>query len=288
VTLTDTKTTKAELRAAARAESARIQAAQQAQEARNQRLIWGGLGGLLAALIAVFLLVAQPWNNRNAVPNFTPVPMEQVANTPANTTPEGGFLVTAGGGTASTVDPNLPTIDVYFDYMCPACLLFETVNLENMREFADSGEANVVLHPVAILNRFTPRTQFSTRAVSAAGWVASQSPANFLRFHELMFNNQPNEAAGGDMSNARMAELAIEAGVPAGVAAGIEDGTAMNTYGEWAVSLTQRAVSDPALVGPSGFGTPTVMLDGARWDGDWSDPGALPAAIATAGAAVGD
>jgi len=284
---TETKMSKADVRAAARAEAARIQAEAIARETRNRRLIWGGLGLLLAALIGIFLLIARPWHNPNEVPDFEPVAMDQLTNIPANTTPEGGFLITPEGGTSSALNPDLPTLDVYFDYMCPACLVFETVNLDNMLNLSANQEANVVLHPVAILNRFTPRTQFSTRAVANAGWIASNSPEHFMAFHELMFNNQPSESAGGDMSNARMAELAREAGVPADVAAGIEDGTATRTYGQWAVSLTQRAVTDPVL-SQQGFGTPTILINGERWTGDWSDASVIPAAIAEATTTAGE
>jgi len=289
MSITETRMTKAELRAAARAESARIQAEQAAREARQKRLLWGGLGALLAVLIGVVLAVTQPWRgDANAVPNFDVVPMDQVVNTPANTTPEGGFALTAAGGTTAYINPDIPTLDIYFDYMCPFCRAFEDVNLENLMSMVADNEANVVMHPVSILDRFTPRTRFSTRALAAAGWIANYAPDSFLAFHEAMFQNQPSEA-GGDMSSARMAELARAAGVPANVAAGIEDGTATQTFGQWVVSLTARNVNDPALRGPDGgFGTPTIALDGVYWlgpdgrPGDWTNPDNLTALVAAA------
>lgn len=286
MSITETRMTKAELRAAARAESARIQAEQAAREARQKRLLWGGLAAGLATLVGVVLAVVQPWRpDPNAVPNFPVVSMEEVANTPRNTTPEGGFAITADWGTTAYLNPDLPTLDIYFDYMCPWCRVFEEVNLASIREMTAAGEANIVLHPVSIMDRATPRTRFSTRAVSAAGWVAQYSPENFLQFHDLMFQNQPSEA-GGDMTNAQIAGLALAAGVPADVAAGIEDGTATQTFGQWAVSLTHRAVNNPALLNPQGtFGTPTLTLNGViqpNSELDWIDPTALPAAIAAA------
>lgn len=289
MSITETRMTKAELRAAARAESARIQAEQAAREARQRRLLWGGLGAMLAILVGVVLAVAQPWRaDPNVVPDFEAVPMDQVVNTPANTTPEGGFALTAAGGTTAYLNPDIPTLDIYFDYMCPFCRQFEDINLESLMNMVAEGEANVVMHPVSILDRFTPRTRFSTRSLAAAGWIANYAPENFLAFHEAIFQNQPSEA-GGDMSNARMAELAREAGVPANVAAGIADGTSTQTFGQWVASLTVRNVTDPALQNnDGGFGTPTIAIDGVFWrqadgrQGDWSNPANLPAAVAAA------
>jgi len=277
---------KAQRREAARLEAQRVAAESAARDARSKRIIWTVLGGLLVALVAAVMIVARPWDRPelDAAPDFPAVPLSQVANVPANTMPDGGFIITPAGGTTSELNPDLPTVGIYFDYHCPACQQFEQINLQNIRELAANGEANVVLHPVAILNRFTPRTFFSARAVSAAGWIAQYSPEHLLDFHDLMFQFQPREG-GGDMTNARIAELAQQAGVPADVAAGIADGTAAQTYGEWVSSLTEASTTDTRLHNAQGFfGTPTITINDERWSGDWTNPAVLPAAVAEAAA----
>jgi len=276
---------KAQRRAAARLEAQRIAEANAARDARSKRLIWSVLGALVLGLVAAVLFVARPWEagpRVDAAPNFDAVPLSELANVPANTMEDGGFILTPGGGTTSQLNPALPTLEIYFDYHCIFCYQFELINLANIRAMVDNGEANVVLHPVAILNRATPRTHFSTRSVAAAGWIAQYAPEHFLDFHEIMFNNQPNEA-GGDMSNEEIASLAMIAGVPASVAEGIADGTAAQTYGQWAVSLTQVNVNKPNVLNAQGtFGTPTITINDVRWEGDWSDPAELPLAVAQA------
>ena len=272
--------TKAQRREAARLEAQRIAEVNAARDARSKRIIWSILGALLAGLVAAVLAVAQPWHRPEGPPDFAAVPMSQVANVPANTMPDGGFILTANGGTTGIIDPNLPTLEIFFDYHCIFCYRFEQINLDNMRTLAANHEANVVLHPVAILNRMTPRTHFSTRSVAAAGWIAQYAPEHFLDFHEVMFNNQPQEG-GGDLTNEQIGALAEQAGVPATVAAGIADGTAAQTFGQWAVSLTQDAIVRPEALNERGeFGTPALALNGARWAGDWTDPTAIPTAIA--------
>jgi protein-disulfide isomerase len=272
--------TKAQRREAARLEAQRLAAENAARDARSKRIIWSILGALLAGLVAAVLLVAQPWQRPEGPPDFAAVPMSEVANVPANTMPDGGFILTADGGTTGVLDPNLPTLEIFFDYHCIFCYQFERINLENMRTLAANHEANVVLHPVAILNRFTPRTHYSTRSVAAAGWIAQYAPEHFLDFHEVIFNNQPQEG-GGDLTNEQIAAFAEQAGIPASVTAGIADGTAAQTFGQWAVSLTQEVVVRPEALNEQGtFGTPAIALNGVRWGGDWSDPTAIPAAIA--------
>ena len=277
--------TKAQRREAARLEAQRVAEANAARDARTKRIIWGVLGALMVALVAAVLVVARPWERDAPVPNFTAVPLDQVTNVPANTTYEGGFALTAAGGSTGVLDPNLPTLDVYFDYRCIWCQHFEDINQAGIEALTAAGEANIVMHPVAIMNQTNPRAQFSTRAVAAAGWIAQYAPEHFWQFHLSLFANQPNEA-NPDLTNRQIANIAEAVGVPASVAAGIADGTATNTFGEWAVSLTAHAVADPALQNPDGgFGTPTILLDGVRFDGDWTDPQVIPDAIALAAAA---
>jgi len=285
---TQTSLTKAQRREAARLEAQRIAAENAAKDARSKRIIWTALGALIAALIAAVLFVARPWEQPtfDAAPDFQAVPLSELTSVPANTMEDGGFIITPTGGTTSVLNPDLPTLGIYFDYHCSWCYQFERINLQNVRDIAASGEANVVLHPVAILNRATPRTHFSSRSVAAAGWIAQYAPEHFLDFHEIMFDNQPQEQ-GGDMTNAEIAELAQRVGVPADVAAGIADGTAAQTFGQWAVSLTQATLDSPHVRNPAtgGFGTPTITLNDeiqTRDLLDWSDPAELPRIIAEA------
>jgi len=284
VSITQPHLTKTQRREAARLAAQQVAEQNAASDSRFKRIIWSVLGLLIAGLVATVLLVARPWERplRDAAPNFPAVPLSEVANVPANTMPDGGFIITPTGGTTSSVNPNLPTLGVYFDYMCGWCYQFEMINIENIRRLAAEGQANVVLHPVAILDHFTPRTHFSTRAVAAVGWVANYAPEHFLDFHIIMFENQPSEGQG-DMTNAEMAALAERAGVPTAVAAGIADGTAAQTFGQWASSLTAVSATDPRLFDSRGrFGTPTITINEERWDGDWSDPSAIPLAVLAA------
>jgi protein-disulfide isomerase len=272
--------TKAQRREAARLESARVAELNAARDARNKKIIWGVLAALVAALVLAVVLIARPWQNRvSTVPNFEAVPMSALTDVPANTVTDGGIAITAEGSATAVLNPNVPTVDVYFDYACPWCWQFEFINLDGLQELVANQEANVILHPVAILNGNTPRTHFSTRSVAAAGYVADRAPMQFLEFHKILLENQPTQA-GEDRTQAQIAEFASRAGVPAEVVDGIASGDSTRLFGQWAVSLTAAAGANPALLSASGgFGTPTITVDGVRFEGDWSDPSVLPAFI---------
>ena len=151
-----------------------------------------------------------------------------------------------------------------------------------MEAFVTDGTATVILHPLAILDRASAGSAFSTRAAATAAFVADRSPAALLDFHVLMLANAPASGTPGH-DDARIAELARQAGVPDHVAAAIADGEPRRVFGQWVHSATQKALAAESLRDEEGrFGTPTVTIDGERWDGNWMDPAALPAAVADA------
>jgi len=264
-----TNQTKAQRRDAARAEALALQKKQQAREKRSRLIVLSALGaGLIILILAVVLIFMESQKT----------PMEKVDNIPAGVVEDTGIPVGADG-VAGTENEGAPTLDVYVDFMCPICGQFEQINGASITEMREAGDVTLVVHPVSILDRTSQGTEYSTRAASAAAWVADRAPEQFSAFHDAMFASQPEEQTPG-LSDEQIAQVAEQAGVPADVAAGIADGDALTTYEEWVKASTEVAGSDPAVVNPEtgGMGTPTVLIDGERFDG-WQTPGALTAAI---------
>jgi protein-disulfide isomerase len=208
--------------------------------------------------------------------------LSQVAS-PANSTDDGGIPMGAEGVAGTDNGADAVEVGVYLDYMCPICGDFEETNGESLDALRESGDATVVVHPVSILDRTSQGSQFSTRAAAAAAYVADQAPEAMSQFNTLMFDNQPAEGTEG-LTDQQIADLAEQAGAPADVAAKIADGTAAETYADWAATATSLVTQDEALANPQsgGFGTPTITIDGERWDGDWSDPTQLTSAVQAA------
>ncbi|MCP2264717.1 DsbA family protein [Promicromonospora thailandica] len=264
-----TNQTKAQRRDAARAEALALQKKQQSREKRNRILVLGGLALAVIALgVAIWLIVAEGQKT----------PMEKVENIPAGVVEQTGIPVGADGA-AGTENEGAKTLDVYVDYMCPICGQFESLNGASITEMREAGDVTLVVHPISILDRTSKGTEYSTRAAASAAWVADRAPEQFNAYHEALFANQPEEQTAG-LTDEQLGQIAGDAGVPVDVASGISSGDAMDTYEEWVTAATQVASDDPAVINPEtgGLGTPTVLIDGERFNG-WQAVGALTEAI---------
>ena len=276
--------TKAQRREAARAQALEIKKKQEAADKRARLITMSVLGVVLAALIGIVIWLFVRDSANNAAEKVDEnLPLAEVVDVPATALDDGGIVVGAGGVAGGTIDESVPTVGIYFDYMCPICGQFESVNAPAIEGFLADGTANVVLYPVSILDRFSQGKSYSTRASSALAWVADRAPAQLLAFHEVLFANEPEENTPGH-TNAELADLARQADVPDDVAAGIADGEARRTFGQWVASATAAAIANTELANPQsgGFGTPTITLDGKRWDGNWTVAGTLEQAVADA------
>lgn len=148
-----------------------------------------------------------------------------------------------------TGNPAAPaTIDIYLDFQCPACKQFQEVSGQTIDELRDSGQAQIVYHPIAILDRTSP-DRFSSRSAAAAGCVAAAGV--FPEWEKLMYANQPTEGTPG-LTTEQMAQLAQQAGAPADISQCIED----ERYAPWAESVTQQAFEAGVQ------STPTVKVNG--------------------------
>ena len=159
------------------------------------------------------------------------------------------------------------TIDVYLDFQCPACRQFEQLSGQTVDQLRDSGQARVVYHPVAILDRTSP-DRYSTRASAASGCAAADG--TFPQFAKLLYDNQPAEGSPG-LTNDRLAELGQQAGGGPDFASCVAD----QRYAGWAGELTSQASKDGLS------GTPTVKVNGQQID--QPTPDALTGAVRAAG-----
>lgn len=195
--------------------------------------------------------------------------------TPSVATENYGLPVGTTGVVGEALDESRVRVDLYIDFMCPICGVFEESQGPVLEQLREEGTADIYYHPISILDRASQGTEFSTRSASAAALIAEESPENFLGFVEAMFLNQPEEGTTG-LSDAEIQEIARVAGVPDDVVAKIPD----YAYASWVRSATEQASIDGMK------GTPTVAINGDMQDpranpGDlnWTEPGALLSAV---------
>lgn len=113
-------------------------------------------------------------------------------------------------------------LSLYEDFLCPACGNFEKQFGPTINKLIDSGAVAADYYMVSILDR--AGQGYSTRAANAAYCVADADKEAFRRFHAALFAQQPAEGVGPFPDNARLIEIARQAGVTGDVPECIDSG----------------------------------------------------------------
>lgn len=163
---------------------------------------------------------------------------------------------------ASNDPADVLDIRVYIDYMCPICGSFEKANAEQIAKLVRDGTATLEIHPVAILDRVSMGTKYSTRSTNAAACVANFAPDNFFDFSAALFKNQPEENSPG-LDDETLISLAKEVGVSkfTNISSCIKE----QTFKAWVAGATDRFINNPipnVAVQPPQPGTPTIYVNG--------------------------
>ncbi len=158
-------------------------------------------------------------------------------------------------GTAFATGSGPVTVDVYEDFMCPACGHFQQQSSATLTRLAASNKITLRYHPIAILDRFSSGTRYSTRAAGAA--AAAAEAGKFTEFYDVLFANQPEENSEG-LSNAKIIELAKSVGLTGDKFA---DAVNAGTYEPWATKVTETFSA-------RGYNsTPTIVVNGTKLTG---------------------
>lgn len=161
-------------------------------------------------------------------------------------------------------------IQMYVDYLCPFCAQFEATNSDYISSLMENGDTTVEIHPLAVLDRVSQGTKYSTRASNAAACVANFSPNQFYDFHNILFENQPAENSVG-LSDDELIELTtqVELEDPDKVADCIRN----QEFKAWVGASTARALNGPIpdTNVDKVTGTPTVIVNGLKYEGSITD-----------------
>ncbi len=228
-----TATRRAESQAAA-SRAAAIRAAQERQERRRRSLVVTAVGVLVLAIVLVIGYVVQ--SSRDTA--------GQAATAPSGAV--GGYAVPAGPSTAPV------KVAVYEDFLCPFCGQFEAASRDALEKQVEAGQVQIQYHVVNFLDR-SSTTEYSTRAANALAVVLDTSgPEVAKRFHDLLFEHQPEEGSAG-LSDARLVAYAVQAGA---TKSAVQPGITDRTYEQWVNNVNDQASKDGVNQ------TPTVKVDG--------------------------
>lgn len=285
----DGKLSKNEKREAAREKARVLREEQKKKERRTKILLQGGIVIAALAIIAVIALVIF-----NSIRPAGPGPLNMASD---GIQLSQGAIATETPALAADEQPvpnvrdeasGVLDIQMYVDYLCPICGAFEATNGEYISSLLENGNTTVEVHPIAILDRLSQGTKYSTRASNAAACVANFSPNQFYDFHNLLFANQPAENTTG-LTDDQLIDLTVQAGVenPDDIAACIRD----QSFKGWTATATTRALNGPI---PNSnvdkvTGTPTVIVNGLKYEGAVDDLAQFQAfVLQAAGSEIGD
>jgi protein-disulfide isomerase len=158
-------------------------------------------------------------------------------------------------------DPKV-VLSLYEDFLCPHCGQFEQQFGPTIRKLISTGAVATDYYMVAILDR--QGGGYSSRAANAAYCVADESIDAFQRFHDALFLQQPAEGAAAFPDNARLIEVARQAGAGGDVPDCINKGR----Y----VEMSQGLAAATGIQA-----TPTIRINGQ--DYETSTPDALVAKV---------
>lgn len=170
--------------------------------------------------------------------------------------------ITIGDDGAVTVgDASAPKLDVWEDFMCPACGQMEANFGTDLASSVMDGKLQITHHYVNFLDRSSKNGDYSTRMIAAAQCVAvSEDLETYLTTREKWFANQPSEG-GGDRTQKDIATDATDSGASdtsAKCIEGIGQGGNNLDLATQTASNSQKALQDSGQQ----MATPTVLQDG--------------------------
>ncbi|TBN57643.1 hypothetical protein EYE40_09730 [Glaciihabitans arcticus] len=271
---------KNERREAAREKAKALRDSQRKKDKRTRLFIQGGVLIALVAVVAAVAIVLMVTINKPASPG----PRNMLSD---------GILIgedfvakpTAGLQPGQTPEPNerdetseVISIQLYIDYFCPVCGAFEKANGEQISAWVESGAATVEIFPYAITDSVSQGTKYATRSANAAACVADESPDQYFAFHQVLYDDRPDEGTPG-LTDEQLIKLTKDAGVKneKKVASCIQG----QTFSSWVADARTRHRNGPIPGANIDFieGTPTAIVNGVKYTGPLNDAEAFSAFV---------
>lgn len=222
---------------AARAEQMRKE--RDRAERRQRNIISLAIVGVVIALIAV-----GGWGIKQAA-DQNQTATEVV--TPANTS-DGGIDFPATGGVDAS---GAPLVEVFEDFLCPACGQFEKLSGSFLQQQAAEGAIRLRFMPFSFLHNASTN-DYSRRAMNVAMCaVDSAGPEAFWKVHNALYANQPSEGGAGP-EDAELISTAESVGVT-----GIDSCVKTEKFVPWIDQAKDDDAKNREITG-----TPTVHING--------------------------
>lgn len=216
-----------------------------AREKRKRTLLAGGaVIAVLAVAAVIGVLLAGNEGGK-----------EVSVAAPKGATGKDALVIPSGNPAAASA------LTVYEDFRCPACGQFEKGFRDTVHSLEDGGKLRVEYHLVRIIDGNLGGSG-SLNAANAA--ACAQDQGKFRAYHDVLYENQPDEREDRFSDKAYLLRLADK--VP-----GLRNGSFTSCVNAGAYEGWVKK-SDSAF-GASGYSsTPTVLLNGRSVYGDPNNP----------------
>lgn len=238
------------------------------KEKRNKMLFQGGIITGVLAIVAIVALVIV--NQPQPVPQANPANMisggvvlsgeQQVVPTAA--IPEGGTA------TPTPLTADKVHVDIYVDYLCPFCKLFEETQQTTMETYMENYPVEFEFHPVGMI------AEYSAVTANAAACVASLEPNLWWEANKALYANQPDEATGQQYTKKQSIDYVLKtAWAELPISPEVKNCVKDTRYYDSVMVASQDALTKP-LPNTNNItlqSTPTILIDGVKFEGNWRD-----------------
>lgn len=157
----------------------------------------------------------------------------------------------ADDATGIAVGTGPVVVDVYLDFMCPNCKLFEVEAGSTLKKLVADNKVTVVNHPMAILDAAST-TKYSTRSSASSACAADGDM--FGEYADALFAKQPAEGGAG-LSDDELIQIGGSLGL---INPAFAKCVRAGSYESWTRHVTDAASARGVT------GTPTVYVAGQR------------------------
>jgi len=176
-------------------------------------------------------------------------------------------------GVALNTTPNVPVVEIWEDFQCPACQLLEKTNGAGIEQLATEGKIQLIWRPTTFLDGKLGNDS-SVRA--SAAWGCAVDAGKTKEYHDAIFANAP-ATEGDGYPEALLLSLGGTVGLTGAELDTFTSCVNGGTYQPWALNSTQKFY-DANIPG-----TPLVKINGTEIDAALAaDPAKFAQAVADA------
>lgn len=169
-------------------------------------------------------------------------------------------------------------IQLYVDYMCPVCGVFEETNAATIESALEGGDTSFELRPLTFLDEASNGSYYSSRASGALACVVNTQPDLAWKTHTTLLDpkNQPQEYTAGPTNEQLITLLNTATG---GLSQQTQSCITAESYVPFAQGLSKWLLTNPVPNAADPLlmvsGTPTAVVNGERYEGSISDAAAF-------------